>query len=270
MIEFRDVTFTYPEGRSPVFTGLSLVLPDGIISCIGQNGTGKSTLLLLAAGRLLPDQGTVLINGRDTRSFATEEARAEFAAFVYQNMEFESEDRVGDLLAFVQAHGFLKDKTPALVEELTEKFELSGVLASPIDHVSKGELQRTILAFSLLYGSKNLLMDEPVFALEDDQKSRALAYIAAYVRRNGIGFLYSLHELDLSHAYSDYLCVFYPNAPPRLGPTEELYTREILEEAYDAPLDTLKHKESLFRDVLIRLDQAHRQHTRGDNNTQTN
>jgi ABC-type cobalamin/Fe3+-siderophores transport system ATPase subunit len=259
MIEFRNVTFTHPEGRAPVFTDLSLSLPDGIISCIGQNGTGKSTLLLLAGGRLLPDQGTVLIDGRDTRSFLSEEARAEYAAFIYQNMEFETEDRVGELLAYVLEHGFLARKDRTLIDELVAEFELDHCLGASLSRVSKGELQRTILAFSLLYGSRHLLMDEPVFALEDAQKTRTLAYITGRVRKNGGGWLYSLHELELSRTYSDYLLIFSKNAPPRLGPTGDLYRRDIIEEAYEAPLDALKRRESLFRDVLIRLDKVHRE-----------
>ncbi len=264
MIEFKDITFTYPEGKDPVFTDLSLVLPDGIVSCVGQNGTGKSTLLLLAGGRLLPDKGAVLIDGRDTKSFATEEERAEYAAFIYQNMEFETSEPVRDLLAFVQARGFHQKKDRQLVDELTDVFGLEDCLTTPIDRLSKGELQRTILAFSLLYGSKNLLMDEPVFSLEDEQKRTAIDYISGYVRKNGIGFLYSLHELELSRAYSDYLLIFYRNARPRLGPTADLYRRSVLEEAYEAPLDTLKRKESLFREVLLRLDQAHRDRDSGN------
>ena len=58
-VEIDSVSFTYPEQTSAVFDGLSLTLPYGILSFVGQNGTGKSTTLLLASGRLLPDAGVV-------------------------------------------------------------------------------------------------------------------------------------------------------------------------------------------------------------------
>jgi iron complex transport system ATP-binding protein len=258
MIEFKDVTFTYPAAKTPVFEHLSLSLPDSIISCLGQNATGKTTFLLLAGGRLLPQKGSVLIDGRDTKSFKTEEARAEYAAFIYQNMEFENEEPVASLLSYVYENGFHKTKDTALIDQLVEVFELKDCLPFKTDHLSKGALQRTILAFSLLYGSRYLFMDEPVFALEESQKRKALGFITEYVKKNGSGLLFSLHELELSHTSSDQLLIFYKNRPPRLGTTTELYTREILEEAYEAPLDTLKHRESVFRDVLLRLDDLHR------------
>ncbi len=266
MIEFRDVTFTYPGGKAPVFERLSLELPGGVISCLGQNAAGKSTFLLLAGGRLTPDKGTVFIDGRDTRKFTSEEARAEYAAFVYQNMEFENEEPVASLLEYVYENGFHRGKDRSFIGELVASFELESCLDRKTSRLSKGELQRTILAFSLLYGSRYLMMDEPVFALEEAQKRKALTYVTGYVRKKGVGLLYSLHELDLSREFSDHLLIFYKNKPPRLGSTAELFTREIIEEAYEAPLDTLKHRESLFREVLLRLDDIHRHPPEKHNN----
>ena len=65
-VELQWVTYTYPEGDEPVFTDLSVRLPSGVAAFVGQNGTGKSTLMLLASGIALPDAGTVLLQGIDT------------------------------------------------------------------------------------------------------------------------------------------------------------------------------------------------------------
>jgi ABC-type cobalamin/Fe3+-siderophores transport system ATPase subunit len=258
MVVFKDVTFTYPDGKNPVFKNLSLELPDGVISFIGQNGTGKSTLLLLAGGRLIPNEGSVLIDGRDTREFKTEEERAEYAAFIYQNLEFENEEPVGELLRFVYENGFYKEKDFSFIDELVEVFELARCLSLKTQELSKGELQRTILAFSLLYGSKYLLMDEPIFALEEYQKQRALSYLTDFVKKKNVKLYYSLHELDLSEKYSDHVLIFYNKKPPSLGRTSDLFKKEIIEEAYDVPFDLLKNKESIFRDTLIKFDELHR------------
>jgi iron complex transport system ATP-binding protein len=144
MIEFKDVSYAYPEGDSPVFTGLSLSLPEGLVSLIGQNGTGKSTLLLLAGGRLIPDSGDVIIEGRNTREFASEEDRAKYAAFVYQNMEFETGEPVGALLTYVYENGFHAEKDLTFIDELVEVFELTRFMDRKTQELSKGELQRII------------------------------------------------------------------------------------------------------------------------------
>jgi ABC-type cobalamin/Fe3+-siderophores transport system ATPase subunit len=252
-IVFEDVSFAYPETEKEVLHGLSLELPKGIVSLIGQNGTGKSTLLLLAAGSLLPSEGRILIDGKDTRELRDEEERHRLVSFIYQNMEFETEEPIFSLLEAVYENGLHSEKPRAFVEELIEVFELSPILTRRTQEVSKGELQRAILAFSLLYGSPVLMMDEPIFALQEHQKKRAMEYLKGYVRRQGLTLYYSVHELDISEAYSDYILLFSRDAPPRLGPTSELFTRDTIEKAYEVPFVMLKRREELYRKYLMEL-----------------
>jgi ABC-type cobalamin/Fe3+-siderophores transport system ATPase subunit len=252
-IVFEDVTFRYPETETDVFKGLTLTLPGGVASLIGQNGTGKSTLLLLAAGSILPTSGKVLLRGIDTRGLTDEEERHRYVSFIYQNMEFETEEPIGRLLQFVYENGFHAEKNAVLIPELVEVFELSPVLERRTQEVSKGELQRTILAFSLLYGSPLLVMDEPIFALEDYQKKRAMDYLSGYSRTHGVSLYYSVHELDISEKYSDHILLFSRNAAPRLGPTAELFSRDTIEKAYEVPLFMLKKREQLYRTCLMEL-----------------
>jgi ABC-type cobalamin/Fe3+-siderophores transport system ATPase subunit len=253
-IRFEKVSYRWVDeedgSATTVFDGLDLELPRGIVSLVGQNGTGKSTLLALAAGSVVPDAGRVLVDGVDTRDLRDEPTRQRLVSYVFQNMEFETEEPIGTLLEAVHAVGFHAVKRPGFVAELVDAFELAPVLARRTQEISKGELQRAILAFSLLYGSPQLVMDEPIFALEDRQKERALDYLCAYARREGIGLFYSLHELDLSNNYSDHLLLFRHGAPPRLGPTAELFTRETIEQAYEVPFDMLKQREALYRKML--------------------
>jgi iron complex transport system ATP-binding protein len=252
-IVFDNVTFKYPEGEEPVFRDLSIELPSGVGSLIGQNGAGKSTFLLLAGGALMPGQGSVLIDGVDSRELRDERERQRHVSFIFQNMEFETDQSIGELLRFVYSNGFHAQRPEAFLEELVEVFELRALLSRRSQEVSKGELQRVILAFCLLYGSPTLLMDEPIFALEPYQKERVFSYLAGYARSRALTLCYSAHELEISEKHSDWLLVFYrDHRPPVLGPTRDLFRRDVLEEAYEAPLDTLKQREDLFRDVMIR------------------
>ncbi len=253
-IRFEAVGYAWVDEedgtRTPVFESLDLTLPRGIVSLVGQNGTGKSTLLALAAGSILPVTGRVLVGGTDTRELRDEVSRQRRVSYVFQNMEFETEESIGDLLEAVHEGGFHAEKRPGFVAELVAAFELAPVLARRTQEVSKGELQRVILAFSLLYGSPLLVMDEPIFALEDRQKEAALEYLCAYARREQVGLCYSLHELDLSRKYSDHVLLFRPGHHPRLGSTAEMLSRETIEQAYEVPYDLLKKREALYRKVL--------------------
>ena len=259
-IIFDHVSFRYPDGEQEVFTDLSLELPGGIVSLVGQNGTGKSTLLLLASGRLLPTSGRVLIRGRDTRELREESQRQELVSFIYQNLEFETEEPIGQLLRFVRENGPLRDDPADPVEKLVDVFELRPILSRRTQSVSKGELQRAVLAFSLLYGSPLLAMDEPIFALEDHQKRAAMDHLAGLARAGTVSIYYSVHELDISRDYSDFIVLFSRQAPPRVGPTAEIFTPAIIENAYEVPFHLLKRREELYRQYLVELLRV-----RGDN-----
>jgi ABC-type cobalamin/Fe3+-siderophores transport system ATPase subunit len=279
-IVFEGVSFRYPDGNDDIFAGLDLQIPRGIVSLVGQNGTGKSTLLLLASGRLVPTQGKVLIRGHDTRDLQNEAERQELVSFIYQNMEFDTEEPIGRLLSFVYENGLhtrgrkdpvaermpritvaermpritVAERMPRItVAELVEVFELAPILGRRTQEVSKGELQRTILAFSLLYGSPLIAMDEPIFALESHQKQKAMDYLARRARQEEMGLYYSVHELDISQKYSDYILLFSREAAPRLGRTSEIFTRETIEKAFEVPFDMLKKREELYRKYLVEL-----------------
>jgi ABC-type cobalamin/Fe3+-siderophores transport system ATPase subunit len=252
-IVFERVSFRYPDGSEDIFTDLDLELPGGIVSLVGQNGTGKSTLLLLASGRLLPTSGRILIRGRDTRELTEESRRQELVSFIYQNLEFEAGAPIGQLLKYVKGSGLLRDDPSDPIEELVDVFELRSLLQRRTQEVSKGELQRAILAFSLLFGSPLLAMDEPIFALEERQKRTVMAHLAGLARAGKVSIYYSVHELDISKEYSDSILLFSREGPPRIGPTAEIFTPEIIEKAYEVPFHLLKRREELYRQYMVEL-----------------
>lgn len=247
-IAFRNVSFTYDTDA--VLSNLSIEVPSGVTSLTGPNGSGKSTFLLLASGRLIPGEGVVELEGRDTRAL-DETEKNRLASLVYQNMEFENEEPLGDLLELVFSQGFLDASEKPLVADLVSTLELGGVLRRPTQALSKGEMQRAVMAFSLLYGSRVVVMDEPVFALEDAQKRRALGFLSEYARSSGRSFLYSAHELDLTRDFCDRVLLFSKVGHPRLGTVSEILTREVLEEAYQYPYVLLHQKERLYRSTLV-------------------
>lgn len=248
--EFDDVSFKYPSSDSAVFSGFSGTLPGGLVSLAGPNGSGKSTLMLLASGRLLPDSGKITLLGRDTRLFADEQERNRFASFIYQNMEFETEDPLGAILEQVYAGGEHPAKGSGFLEEVVEAFELGRLSSRPLSKLSKGETQRALLAFSALYGSRVVFMDEPVFAMEESQKQRSLDFFRSYALRTGASVCVSLHELELTRRFADSVLLFKNDRTMVLGPPEEVLTDMALEAAYGVPAAMLKQKENLDRKRL--------------------
>ncbi len=246
-----------PEEVTEVFAGLSVSLPAGVMSLVGENGTGKSTLLLLAGARLFPTTGRVLLFGKDTQDFARaavdpelEEERNRYVSFVYQNMEFETEAAVGDLMEFVFENGYHHEGARRLLEDAQRELELSEFLHKRTQELSKGELQRTIVGFSILYGSKLLILDEPVFAVEPERQERVFDFLVRFAGEFGCSVYYSAHNLELTRHFSDHLLLFTKSGDLRLGPTQELFTREIIEHAYKVPFQMLYRKDFLHRQML--------------------
>ena len=266
-LELNDVSFTYPpvEGdvdengkpveSNPVFEHFSAELPSGFVSFVGQNGCGKTTLLMLCAGRLKPDSGSVKLLGQNPYLLGQEQKNL-LASVIYQNMEFESEDKVSELLSQVYSNGNLKGNAKGinsdsdLLSEVVDVFELKNVLGHGLMQLSKGEIQRVLLAFSILYGSATVFMDEPLFAMEEYQKENAPAYLKDFVHKTGTSIYISMHELDLTKKYADQVLLFYPNRDMSLGTPDEVLTREDIEKAYGVPYAMLKNHESISRDYL--------------------
>jgi len=272
-LDFTNVSFTYPavegdldaQGKqivpSPVFESFTGSIPAAFTSVIGPNGCGKSTLLMLAAGRLVPQTGKVTLFGQDVAAL-DEEKKNLLASVIYQNMEFESEDETQKLLEFVYKNGALKANAKGikssgdLFSEATDVFELDGIMGRRLTELSKGETQRVLLAFSILYGSAAVFMDEPMFAMEDRQKNAALEYLRQYSDQTKTAMFISMHELDLSRRYAEKVLLIHPNKNMDYGTPEEVMTDADLEKAYGFPASMLKHNEDMTREQLKQVSEA--------------
>lgn len=284
LVRFQDVSFTWPDSdtgeiatladgspASPVFDAFTADIPSGFISLTGPNGSGKSTFMLLAGGRIMPTTGRIELDGHNTRILSgvwadesgkpgpgltaeLEHRRNLVCSFLYQNMEFDVQDdddsRVGQLLEFVYVNGGHRSKDELFYNNAVSAFELDALLGRKLGSLSKGELQRVLLAFSALYGSKVIMMDEPVFAMEQRQKERALDFFSDIYRSSGVSIMVSLHELSLTRKYADTVMLFYPDRRIDLGSPDEVLTDAALESAYGVPSAMLYDSEKLTRQAM--------------------
>ncbi len=255
IIQFKNVTFAYSsedeENKKNIFQNFSANLPGGFVCLIGPNASGKSTFMLLASGRLKAQKGIITLFNEDIVS-KTEDDRNLCASMIYQNMEFETTDVTGSVLETVCINGLsdLKEQD-SILQDVKKVFELDAFLMRPLNALSKGEMQRTLLAFSVLYGSRSLFMDEPLFAMEKYQKEKALEYLKDYSTKKSVPIYVSLHELELSRKYADSILLFYPNRDIDFGSADEVLTKESLEKSYGIPVTMLKDAESLNRKILM-------------------
>lgn len=247
----------------PVFRDLSISIPDGFTFVVGPNGIGKSTLMLLASARLFPQAGEVTVLGTRTSEYvdamldpAVEERRNRLVSFVYQNMEFETELPIGEVLELVAENSLDPAGASRRFDGLVEAAGLRERYGARMQELSKGEMQRAIVAMSVLYGSPIVMMDEPVFAVEPQQAERLFDYLRDLCHEGGLSIYASVHDVVLAGKYADAVVLMHADGKVEAGSAADLLQRERLEEAFKAPWDTLYRRQALYREFLGRMDEA--------------
>ena len=181
-----------------------------------------------------------------------EDRRNRLVSFIYQNMEFETEENLGDLIQAVReaarsAGGPNNGPDQAL---MVTSLDLADSLHKKPQNLSKGELQRGIIALAVSYGSHILMMDEPVFALEERHKQQAFGFLREWSHQSGTSLIFSAHDIHLCRDFADAMLLLFRDKQYLLGPVGDICKRENLEAAYRVPLPTLYQKQNLYRDML--------------------
>ncbi|MFW5603755.1 MAG: ATP-binding cassette domain-containing protein [Bacteroidales bacterium] len=164
MLSFSNVSFTYGRRGKEVLSGLSLDFEEnGIYGILGKNGTGKSTMLYLAAGLLRPKGGNVTAEGVPTQSRRPETLREIFLV----PEEFDLPEV--SLRTYVQLNApFYPTFREDILARCLKSFELGDDLN--IGRLSMGQKKKVYISFALAAGTKYLLMDEPTNGLDIPSK----------------------------------------------------------------------------------------------------
>jgi osmoprotectant transport system ATP-binding protein len=167
-IEFRGVSFSRP-GQTRVLDHFGLTVESGeVLALVGRSGAGKSTLLKLVNRLLLPDDGAVFVQGRDTREWEPIKLRRS-VGYVLQDVGLFPHMSVADNVAVVpRLEGWSADRVAQRVHELLELVGLppQEFAARWPDELSGGQRQRVGVARALAVDPPVLLMDEPFGALD--------------------------------------------------------------------------------------------------------
>src|SRR5581483_8203747 len=164
----RSVSHRYDRVRPPALEDVSLTLNEGEwLAVVGPNGSGKTTLAKHLIALLKPQQGSVEILGKNTRTASVREM-ARMVGYVFQNPEHQFvADTVEDELLFsLRAAGTSEDALTALIEESMEQFGLSGLKTRHPYTLSGGEKRRLSVATMLITRPRILILDEPTYGLD--------------------------------------------------------------------------------------------------------
>jgi iron complex transport system ATP-binding protein len=234
-LALRGLALTVPERT--LLSGLEVELrPGECWALLGRNGSGKTSLLLAAAGLRTPARGTVTIDGDRLEALD----RRTIARHVGILLQEEPEVYWGSVADYVtlggHAHAGAGRARDAGVQEALAAVDLVDRAAQPYRTLSGGERQRARLAQLLVQSPRYLLLDEPLTHLDLRHQLATMALLARLAAQ-GHGVMMALHEPWLAARYCDRALLLYDSARFSIGPVARLLAREPLERLYGCPLE---------------------------------
>jgi putrescine transport system ATP-binding protein len=172
---------------------LSLDIGAGeFFALLGPSGCGKTTLLRMLAGFETPDEGRILLAGRDIAQVLPHQRPVNM---MFQNYALFPHLTVGDNIAFgLKRAGMMRSDIDTRVAELVALVKLEGMEKRKPDQLSGGQKQRVALARSLARRPKVLLLDEPLAALDKKLRESTQLELMELQRRLGMTFIIVTHD----------------------------------------------------------------------------
>lgn len=193
MIEIVNVRHRF--GERTVLDGIDLTLTERRIAVIGSNGSGKSTFARLLNGLLIPERGTVRIDGADTRREIKSVRRK--VGFVFQDPDAQIVmPLVEEDIAFGLKNQRLgRAERDRKVDEILTRYNLEDLRHHPTHSLSGGEKQLLALSSVLVMEPEYVVLDEPTTLL-DLRNKRMMRGILAALPQTAIVVSHDLDMLD--------------------------------------------------------------------------
>lgn len=198
-----DVTLTYPDGdqRLTALDRVSLTAEPGTLTAIvGPSGSGKSSLLAVAATLITPDSGRVLLDGLDLAQLnraETAQARREEIGIIFQSSNLLASLTALDQLLLI-AHLNGTDLAPARgrATDLLDAVGLAAHADKRPHQLSGGQRQRVTIARGLMNEPSLLLVDEPTSALDTERGEAILTLLRQLTLDRDLTTLMVTHNHD--------------------------------------------------------------------------
>lgn len=222
LLELQNIKKSF--GDTDVLNGITLSIEKGeFITFLGASGCGKTTTLRIIAGLEQPEEGRVLLEGKDVTALSPNERDVNtvfqnYALFPHMNVEA----NVG--------YGLKIRKVPKAeirkrVLEMLELVQLKGYEKRMPSELSGGQKQRVAIARALVNSPKLLLLDEPLGALDLKLRRAMQTELKRLQKKLGITFLYITHDQEEAINMSDRIVVMKDGRFEQVGTPDEIYNQ---------------------------------------------
>lgn len=192
-----------------------------IFGLLGHNGAGKTTTVRLLNGVLTPSGGRAIVLGLDPTTQGRE-LRQQTGVLTETPSLYERLTARQNLAIFGALYGVPEAELPRRVDELLERFELSGRAGDKVGSFSKGMKQRLALARALLHDPQLLFLDEPTAGLDPEAARQVTQLIEQLSHEKGRTVFLCTHNLDEAQRLCDQVAVMNQGRLVAIGTLAEL------------------------------------------------
>ncbi len=205
VLRLEDLRRSFHQGAREIKVldgAFAEILPGQAVALVGPSGAGKSTLLHIAGLLETPDEGRVIINGRDCAGLSdagrTRIRRTEMG-FIYQFHQLLPEfSAIENVVLPQMIAGRSKKDAKVRAKELLSAMGLADRLKHRPAELSGGEQQRTAICRALANEPRLLLADEPTGNLDPKTSERVFQSLITLIHQTGVSALIATHNLELA------------------------------------------------------------------------
>lgn len=210
-IKLEHLEYCYDKKKEKVLDGVDITFKEGkITGLVGSNGFGKSTLLNLLSGRILPTNGTIKM---DNITISKTGIKGDIFSFIGYVPQFLENDFICDtvekeLFFLLEKHHYNPQKRKKHIKEALELVGLNDTYLErdPLS-LSNGELRKLSLACALSFNPKILLLDEPFVGLDSKDRQMLITVLTTIKRRYQKTILIASNNIDMIHKVADDMIV---------------------------------------------------------------
>lgn len=220
LLRIEGVAKTFGTFRA--VDGVSLDIKAGeFFALLGPSGCGKTTLLRMLAGFEAPDEGRILLGGKDIAQALPHERPINM---MFQNYALFPHLSVRDNIAFgLKRAGMARADIAARVAEMVALVKLEGLEKRKPDQLSGGQRQRVALARALARRPQLLLLDEPLAALDKKLRENTQGELMELQRRLGMTFIIVTHDQEEAMTMASRIGVMNAGKLAQVASPRELY-----------------------------------------------
>lgn len=242
-ISISDLDFSYSD-EALILKGISIDITNPqLISIIGPNGVGKSTLIHCINRILSPTKGTVLIDDIPAEDYNIKELAKKIGYVPYTSTDTFPMSVVDTILMGRNPHrrwNSLKNDLK-VAQEVMEMMDITHLAMRPFNELSAGQHQRVMLARGLAQEPKILLLDEPTANLDIKHQMDVIRLLKKLsVERKMVVVMIS-HDLNIASKYSDNMIMMSKGSIFAVGRPMDVITPENIKEVYDVECKVIEN-----------------------------